>query len=174
MLMYAHSCELCSLYFGIWSISCALHCIAFRMHWKLCREDHNRTGTHRTLPEEGCNVKEGMSLHLYVHCSMTCGFVKVLKSYVDLHCIVSICIILCYSNLPYSIWMWWMVCRCLSNFTNCRRYVVASELSLKLSFIINVVWTLFMMSWMIILSYKFYLTLRSWNHLLMLRSCHVR
>lgn len=35
------------------------------MHWKLCRKDHDCTGTHRTLPEEGCDVKEDISLHSY-------------------------------------------------------------------------------------------------------------
>jgi hypothetical protein len=35
------------------------------MHWKLCRKDHDCTDTHRTLPEEGCDVKEDISLHSY-------------------------------------------------------------------------------------------------------------
>ena len=48
------------------------------MHWKLCRKDHDRTGTHRTLPEEGCDVKEDMSLHSYAcHMELIIGYIEV-------------------------------------------------------------------------------------------------
>ena len=56
------------------------------MHWKLCLKDHDCTGTHRTLPEEGCNVKEDISLHSY-------AFLEI-------------------NNIYILLWIWSYICGC--------------------------------------------------------------
>lgn len=101
---------------------------------------------------------------VYVYCVMSCGFMRILTSYVDFHCTLFMCIIVYCNDIPYTIWLRWIVCRCLSNLIK-KQKVCHYEwvIRVKLSFIIDAAWSLVMMTWILIFHYKSYLSLRSWS-----------